>query len=82
MMEEVFKVDIKSKIEEIAEKIKNDSNFASNFKSDPIKTVEDVIGVQFPNDQIEKVVEGIKARISADDVKDKVSGFLGKFGIK
>ncbi len=74
-------MDIKAKIAEIVEKIKNDKNFASDFEKDPITAVEKVIGVDLPNDQIEKIIEGVKANITVDDVKDKVGGLLGKLGL-
>ncbi len=74
-------MDIKAKIAEIVEKIKNDKNFASDFQADPITAVEKVIGVDLPNDQIEKIIEGVKANVAVDDVKDKVGGLLGKLGL-
>ncbi len=74
-------MDIKAKIAEIVEKIKNDKNFASDFQKDPVTAVERVIGVDLPNDQIEKIIEGVKANITVDDVKDKVGGLLGKLGL-
>ncbi len=73
-------MDIKAKIEEIAGKIKNDKNFADEFKASPVKAVEKVVGVDLPDDQINKLIDGIKAKISVDDVKDKVGGLLGKLG--
>ena len=73
-------MDIKAKIEEIVNKIKSDKSFADEFKTDPVKAVENVIGVDLPDDQINKVIDGIKAKISVDGVKDKVGGLLGKFG--
>lgn len=71
-------MDIKAKIEEIVEKIKNDKNFAAEFQADPVKAVEKVTGVDLPDDQINKLIDGIKAKISVDDVKDKLGGVLGK----
>ncbi len=73
-------MDIKAKIEELVNKIKSDKSFADEFKTDPVKAVENVIGVDLPDDQINKVIDGIKAKISVDGVKDKVGGLLGKFG--
>ena len=70
-------MDIKAKIEEIVEKIKNDKNFAADFQKDPVKAVERVVGVDLPDDQINAVIDGIKAKISVDDVKDKIGGLLG-----
>lgn len=71
-------MDIKGKIEEITDKVKNDKDFAKDFKNDPIKAVEGVIGVDLPNDKIESIVDGIKAKISVDDIKDKIGGLFGK----
>ena len=74
---------IKEKINEIVEKIKNDKNIAAKFKKDPISTVEELIGIDLPNDQIEKIVDGIKAKIALDKIDldnidlGKVAGALG-----
>ncbi len=77
---EVDFMDIKAKIEEIANKVKNDKGFADEFKANPVKAVEKVIGMDLPDDQINKIVDGIKAKVSVDGVKDKVGGLLGKLG--
>lgn len=69
-------MDIKAKINELVEKIKNDDDLMEKFKSDPVSAVEELIGVDLPNDQIEKIVDGIKAKIAADGV----SGVVGKLG--
>lgn len=75
-------MDIKAKIEEIVEKVKNDKNIAEKFKKDPIKTVEELAGIDLPNDQIEKVVEAVKAKVSLDDIGDKLGGIAKLFGKK
>ena len=74
-------MDIKAKIEEIVAKIKADENFADDFKKDPVKAVESVTGVDLPDDVVNQIVDGIKAKISVDDVKDKLGGILGKIGL-
>ena len=74
---------IKEKINEIVEKIKSDKDIAAKFKKDPISTVEELIGIDLPNDQIEKIVEGIKAKIALDKIDldnidlEKVGNVLG-----
>ena len=73
-------MDIKAKIEEIVNKIKNDKNFAAEFSTDPVKAVEKVLGVDLPDDQINKLIDGVKAKIKTEDVMGKVGGLLGKFG--
>ncbi|MBE6678601.1 MAG: hypothetical protein E7597_07400 [Ruminococcaceae bacterium] len=71
-------MDIKAKINELVAKIKSDDKIADNFKKDPIKTVEGLIGVDLPNDQVEKIVDGIKAKVSFDSIGDKLGGLFGK----
>ncbi len=62
----------KEKIEEIVNKVKNDKDFASKFKSDPVKAVEDVIGVDLPDDKINGIIDAVKAKLTSDSVKDTV----------
>ena len=73
-------MDIKAKISELVDKIKNDPALAEKFKNDPIGTVEGLIGVDLPNDQIQCIVDGIKAKISLDKLGglgDKLGGLFG-----
>jgi len=67
-------MDIKAKIEELVNKIKSDKNLLSKFQKDPISTVEGLLGVDLPNDQVARLVDGIKAKISLD----KLGGLFGK----
>lgn len=71
-------MDIKAKIEELVSKVKNDKDFAEKFKKEPVKAVEGVIGVDLPDDQINKIVDGVKAKISLDSIGGKISGIFGK----
>ena len=71
-------MDIKAKIEELVTKIKNDDKLMDNFKSNPVKTVEGLIGIDLPDDQIKKIADGIKAKISFDSIGDKLGGIFGK----
>ncbi|MCM1525350.1 MAG: hypothetical protein NC120_12940 [Ruminococcus sp.] len=71
-------MDIKAKIEEISEKIRSDKTFADKFKSDPVSAVESVLGVDLPNDAVNKIIDGVKAKISVGGVKDTLSGLFGK----
>ncbi|MGN0648976.1 MAG: hypothetical protein ACI4KM_00925 [Oscillospiraceae bacterium] len=75
-------MDIKAKIDEIVEKIKADKDIAAKFQKEPIKTVEDLIGIDLPDDQIMQVVDGIKAKINIDDIAGKLGGLFGGFGSK
>ena len=63
-------MDIKAKITELVEKIKNDKDLQAQFKADPIKAVEKLLGVDLPDDMVEKIVEGVKAKLTADKLSD------------
>lgn len=65
-------MDIKAKIAELVEKIKSDKDLQAQFKEDPIKAVETLLGVDLPDDIMEKIVDGVKAKLTAD----KLSGGL------
>lgn len=69
---------IKDKIEDVVEKIKKDPKLLQKFKDDPIKTVEGLIGIDLPDEQIEKIVDAVKAKISLDKVGDLLGGLFGK----
>ncbi len=71
-------MDIKEKIEELVDKVKNDKDFAKDFKENPVKAVEGVIGVDLPDEKLESIVDGVKAKVSLDDIKDKIGGLFGK----
>ena len=75
-----IKEELKDKLEEIVEKIKNDKNIAAKFQADPIGTVEGLIGIDLPNDQLEGLVDAIKAKVSLDKVGDALGGLKGLFG--
>ncbi len=71
-------MDIKKKIEEIADKVKNDKDFAAKFTKDPVKALEGVLGVDLPDDQINSVIEGVKAKISLNKAGDVLGGLFKK----
>ncbi len=68
-------MDIKEKISELVDKIKDDDKLKDQFSKEPVKTVEKLLGVDLPDDKMEAVVDGIKAKIKLDSV----SGIADKF---
>lgn len=66
-------MDIKEKINEIVDKVKNDPKMMDDFKKDPVKTVEGIIGVDLPDDIVEKIVTGVKGKVTLDNA----SGIIG-----
>lgn len=70
-------MDIKEKIIEIAGQITENKDLMKEFKEDPVKAVEKLIGIDVPDDMVEKVVEGVKAKLTLDEAGDAL-GFLKK----
>ena len=46
-------------------------------KNEPVKAVEDVIGVDLPDDVINNVVETVKSKINFDGIASKLGGLFG-----
>ena len=70
-------MDIKAKIEEIAAKVKADPDFLKEFQADPVKAVEKLTGADLPDDVINPIIDGVKAKITADNVKGMLGGLFG-----
>lgn len=71
-------MDIKKKIDEIVEKVKSDKEFAAKFAKEPVKALEGVLGIDLPDDQINGLIDGVKAKISLDKAGDMLGGLFGK----
>ena len=71
-------MDIKAKINEIADKIKNDPDLMARFQSDPAGAVESLAGVDLPNEQIQPIVDAIKAKLDVDKLTGALGGLFGR----
>ena len=74
-------VDIKELIEKAVEMLTKDENLMDNFKKKPIKTIEKLLNIDLPDDMLESIVQGVKAKIDLDkvgDVLNKLGGLFGK----
>lgn len=71
-------MDIKAKIEEIVEKIKNDKQILAKFEKDPASVIEELIGVDLPNDQVNDLVDAIKAKLTVDKLGGALGGLFGR----
>ena len=74
-------MDIKAKAEDLINKIKTDKDIKEKFEKDPVKVIEDLIGIDLPDEMINNLIDTVKAKLSADalgDIADKVTGLFGK----
>ncbi len=70
-------MNIKEKIEELVEKIKGNPDLLASFKKEPIPTIEKLLGINLPDEKMKPLVDGIKAKLDGDDLKDKLGGLVG-----
>lgn len=67
---------------DVVEKLTKDEKLMDAFKKDPVAVVEKKLGIDLPNDQLNALINGIKAKLKADDVLDAAGKLLGMFGKK
>ena len=71
--------DVKAKVEELVGKLQKDPALLKSFQSDPIKTVEKMLGVDLPDDKLKPLVTGIKAKLATADLGNKLDGLKKLF---
>ena len=63
-------MDIKEQIKKMVEKITSDKEVQEQFQKEPVKALESVLGVDLPDEMIEQVIQGVKAKLTADKLSD------------
>jgi hypothetical protein len=71
-------MDIKAKVNELVEKIKGNPAMLERFKSEPVKVVEELLGIDLPDDQIKQVADLVKAKIDLEKAGSFLGGLFGK----
>jgi len=56
-------LEIKEKVEELVEKISANKALKKKFLDDPVSVIESLLGVDLPNDQLNKLVDAVKAKL-------------------
>ena len=75
-------MDIKEKIEAVVKKLLADKNLMEKFEKNPAKVIEELLGVDLPDDLVNKIIDGVKAKINLDKVGDALDMLGGLFGKK
>lgn len=77
--------DLFDRIEDIVNELKSNKELQAKFKDEPVKALEEVLGVNLPDEMVEKLIESVKGKIEEkgiDDkieaIGDKIEGFLDK----
>ena len=66
-------MDILEQVNKVIDALKDNEELKNGFRKDPVKTGEKLLGVDLPDDVMNKVVEGVKAKLAGDNVMDAVS---------
>lgn len=72
-------MDIKEQIEKVVERVTKDDNLKEQFMKNPVKAVEKVLGVDLPDDLVEKVIAAVKAKIAGDGLSDALGALKKLF---
>ena len=72
-------IDIKAKVEELAAKLQQDPALIKSFQQDPVKTLERLIGADLPDEQLQPLVTGIKAKLAASGLGGALDGLKKLF---
>ena len=73
-------MDLKAKIEEIVKKLTTDKTLMARFERNPVSVIEQLIGIDLPDEQVNQLIDGIKAKIKLDQVGDVLGGIGKLFG--
>lgn len=73
---------MKEKIEQVVKKLLSDKKLMEKFEKNPAAVIEEYIGVDLPDEQVNQVVEAVKAKIKLDQVGDMLGGIGSQFGKK
>ncbi|MBQ2803913.1 MAG: hypothetical protein IJF07_08450 [Lachnospiraceae bacterium] len=63
-------MDIKEKIEQIIAEIQKNPSIKDDFEKEPVKVIEKLVGVDLPDDVVEKIIDGVKAKLTVEGVAD------------
>ena len=76
-------MDIKAKIEEMVKKVTENEELRKKFEEKPVETIEGLLGVDLPDDQVKLIIESVKAKInqsgdaSASGIAEAIKNTLG-----
>ena len=65
-------MDVKEIITNLVEKIQSNKTLMADFEKEPVKVIEKIVGKDLPDELVEKVIDGVKAKITLDKVDDLI----------
>ena len=72
-------MDIKEQISKILEEIAKNPEIKEMFEKEPVKAIEKVTGIDLPDDVVNKIIDGVKAKLTIDNVSKAADVLKGVF---
>ena len=72
-------MDIKAQITKITETLTKDKTLYELFQKEPVKALEKITGLDLPDEIVQQLIDGVKAKLTADTLKNAAEGALGAF---
>ena len=73
-------MDIQKLIAQAVKSLTENEELLKAFDKNPAKTLEKILGFDLPDDQVNAVVAGVKAKLGLDDVLEMAGKLKGLFG--
>ena len=73
-------MDIQKIITDAVKLLSENEDLLKAFNKNPAKTLEKILGVNLPDDQVNAIVAGVKAKLGLDDVLEMAGKLKGLFG--
>ena len=72
-------MDVKEQINTAVEKITKDKRLQEQFQKEPVKALESILGVDLPDDIVNQVIQGVKAKLTVDKASSAVDAIKKLF---
>ena len=72
-------MDVKEQIKTAVEKITKDKGLQEQFQKEPVKALESILGVDLPDDIVNQVIQGVKAKLTVDKASSAVDAIKKLF---
>ena len=75
-------MEFKEKIEKAVKELLADEKLLEKFEKNPVSVIEELVGIDLPDDQVNQLIDGIKAKLKLDKLGNVLGGLGGLFGKK
>ncbi len=72
-------MDIKGQINKIVEEVSKNPDIKEQFEKEPVKVIENLIGIDLPDDVVMNIIDGVKAKLTLDNVSKAADALKGIF---